>query len=275
MTNKKVKAPNPADVLFKNLFEQCKEEESFELLAGGLSASHHNAARLLSDAQLLVGAGRFSSAKFLLTTSHEEIAKSYILADACRLDLKKHYPVLGQLCRAFYDHILKHAYMEVLNFLPKIHSMTHAKKKWEIEVQRWWPAGPEDSEPSMPHDTYFDRELPLYIDYGDYDRRWLIPADSDQSAHFMEMFGETPISKMEKLIEPWRRAESVGLCSPEVLAILNATFKKNYIGEDGTWDQLLQLYEKVAQRAAAEKGISRELFMDSPFVQWPLYHFLC
>lgn len=273
MTNKKVRAPDPEGVLFKNLFGECSKEKSFELVAEGLSASRRNAERLLSDAQLLVGAGRLSSARFLLTTSREEVAKSYILVDACRLDLEKHDSVLRRLCRAFYDHILKHAYMEVLEF-PNIHSMTDAKQIWEIEVQRWWPAGPEDGVPDMPHSTYFDREFPLYIDYGDYDRRWLIPANSEQNAYFIEMFGETPISKTEKLIEPWRRADSVGLCSPEVLAILNATFKKQYIGEDGTWDQLLRLYEKVAQRVAAEQGISLELFMDSPFVQWPLYHFV-
>jgi len=90
----------------------------------------------------------------------------------------------------------------------------------------------------------------------------------------MEMFGQTPISKTEKLIEPWRKADSASLCSTEVLAILNATFKKHYIGEEGTWDQLLQLYEKVAERVAAEQGISPEVFMDSPFTQWPLYHFV-
>lgn len=273
MTSKKAKAPHPADVLFKNLFGECTEEKSFELLAEGLCASHRNAERLLSDAQLLVGAERLSSAKFLLTTSREEVAKAYILVDACRLDLKKHASVLRRLCRAFYDHILKHAYMEVHNF-PNIHSMSHAKEIWEIEVQRWWPANPEDGEPDMPHDTYFDRELPLYIDYGDYDRHWLIPTNSDQNAYFMEMFGDTPISKAQKLIEPWRSAESVGLCSPEVLTTLNSTFKKQYIGDDGTWGQMLQLYEEVANGLASEQGISVEVFMGSPFVRWPLYHFV-
>ena len=191
MTSKKVRGPNPADVLFKNLFGECKEEKCFELISEGLSASHRNAERLLSDAQLLVAAGRLSSAKFLLTTSREEVAKAYILVDACRLDLKKDNSVLRRLCRAFYNHISKHAYMEVLEF-PIIDSMTDAKYKWDIEVQQWWPGSPHDGEPDMPHSTYFDREFPLYIDYGDYDRCWLIPPIPYQIADFRENFGETP-----------------------------------------------------------------------------------
>jgi AbiV family abortive infection protein len=273
MTSKKGKVPDRADVLFKNLFGGCIKEKSFELVSEGLSASRRNAERLLSDVQLLVEAGRLSSGWFLLTTCREEMAKSFILADACRLDLEKHHSVLRRLCQAFYDHIFKHAYMEVLEF-PNIHSMNHAKEIWEIEVKRWWAAGPEDSEPGMPHSTYFDREFPLYIDYGDYDRRWMIPADFEQNVNFMEMFGETPISKTEKLIEAWRRTDSLGLCSPEVIATLNATFKKQYIGEDGTWEQLSCLYEEVAQVAASKQGISSEVFMNSPFVKWPLYHFV-
>ena len=265
------KAPSPADLLFKDLFQDCPPDASFELVATGLSASRLNAERLVSDARLLVEVGRFSSARFLLTTAREELAKSYILVDTCRLDREKHASVLRRLCRAFYDHISKHAYLNVLEF-PNINSMFDAKAIWEIEVKRWWPAGREDGEPDMPHDTYFDREFPLYIDYGHYDRRWLLPADSDQKAYFMGMLGETPAFKAEKLIEPWRKANSVGVCSPKVLAILTAVFKKHYIREEATREQLLRLYEQVGERVAPEAGISRESFMTSPFVQWPLYH---
>ena len=271
MPEKRNKAPNPADVLFNNLFSQCPPDESFKLVAEGLSASHHNAERLLCDVQFLVEAGRLSSARFLLTTAREEIAKSYILADMCRLDLEKHHSVLRRLCRAFYDHISKHAYLEVLQ-IPNINSMCKAKTLWESEVKRWWPAGPpEDGEPDMPHDTYFDRELPLYIDYGNYDHCWLVPTDSDQNAYFIEMFGKTPISKTEKLIVPWQKADAIGICSAEVLSILNVVFKKNYVHKDNTWEQLIRLYKQTAKRVMAEVGIPCEEFMASPFVQWPLY----
>ena len=273
MTRKHDKGPNPADLLFKNLFEESSLEKSFELIAEGLSASYRNADRLLSDARYLIEGGRLSSARFILTTAREEIAKSYILVDTCRLDLEKHTSVLRRLCRAFYDHISKHAYLEVLDS-PNIHSMAKAKELWDIEVKRWWPAGPEDGEPDMPHDTWFDREFPLYIDYGDYDRRWLIPVDSDQNVYFMEMFGKTPVSKAEKLIKPWREADLSGISMPKVLFILNGIFKKHYIRENATQDELLRFYKQVAKRVTAKTDISTELFMDSPFVQWPLYHFV-
>jgi AbiV family abortive infection protein len=273
MTRKYDERQNPADLLFKNLFKECTLAESFELISNGLSASYKNADRLLSDTQYLIEGGRLSSARFMLTTCREEIAKSYILLDTCRLDLEKHHSVLYRLCRAFYDHISKHAYLEVLDF-PNIHSMTDVKNIWEIEVKRWWPAGPEDGEPDMPHDTYFDREFPLYIDYGDYDRRWSVPTESNENAYFREMFGETPISKAEKRIELWKKAESSGICSPKSLAILNTVFKKHYLGEDGNQEELLSLYEKAARCVNLETGIPEKLFMDSPLVQWPLYHYV-
>ncbi len=272
MSNEHHRAPKPADLLFKNLFGECKPEESFERVASGLSASHRNAERLLSDVRFLVGTGRLSSARFLLTTAREEIAKSYILVDMCRLDLEKHGSVLRCLCRAFYNHITKHAYLKVCEF-PNI-TLSYAKTIWEGETRRWWPGSYEDGEPDMPHDTVFNRELPLYIDYDDYAGEWLIPADSDENAYFTEMLGETPVSKTEKLIELWQKADSIGLCSPSVLAILNAVFKKHYVREDTTQEQLVRLYDQVADRVGTEVGIPREPLMASPFVQCPLYHFV-
>ncbi len=152
--------PNPADLLYKNLFEECTPLRSLDLIAEGISASYNNANRLVSDARYLTDAGRHASAKFILTTAREEMAKSYILLDSCRLDWKKHISVLRRLCRAFYNHIEKYAYMEVLNFW-NIRSMADAKHIWKIEVKRFWPAASENGEPDMPHDTFFEREMPL------------------------------------------------------------------------------------------------------------------
>lgn len=274
MSKKHDKGPNAADVLFKNLFSEGLPDEPFEVIAAGIAASRCNAERLLSDVRYLVEAGRLSSARFLLTTAREEIAKSYILADTCRLDLEKHSSVLRGLCRAFYDHISKHAYLEVLAF-PNIKSMSDAKVIWEIEVKRWWRAEYETGEPDMPHDTYFDREFPLYIDYDDYGRCWVTPMDVVQNAYFLETLGETHVSRTEKLLESWQEAASIGMCSGTVLTILNSVFKKHYIGENATQKQLVSLYEQVAEGVMVGTDISTESFMASPLVQWPLYHFVC
>ena len=210
---------------------------------------------------------------FMLTTAREEIAKSYILLDSCKLDRKKHIPVLRCLCKAFYNHIAKHAYLEVLDFW-NIRSMADAKRLWEIEVRRFWPAPPESGEPDMPHDTFFDREMPLYVDYGDYDRCWLVPTDRDHEYHFSSCAGKTRLSQIEKRIEKWKLAESIGIVSPRVFAILNAIFKNHYIRESTTVETLDCLYEKVAKRVSEQAGITADLLWKSPVRQWPLYDFV-
>jgi AbiV family abortive infection protein len=260
-----------SDRFFQSLFGGHSPGKSFELIAMGLSAGYRNADRLLSDVRLLVQAGRLSSAKFLLTTAREELAKSCILIDACRLSPEKHESVLQQLCGAFYDHICKHAYLEVLDS-HNIASMRDAQARWEIEVRRWWPAGPEDGEPDMPHDTYFTRELPLYIDYDGFSQTWMMPSDSDQAAYFTNILGATQVSRTENLIETWRKAASEGLCSPEVLSILHEVFKKHYVGDNATHKQLMRLHQRASARVVAQTGVSVDSFMTSPLVKWPLYH---
>ncbi len=123
----------------------------------------------------------------------------------CRLDFGRYESVLRKLCQAFYDHIAKHAYVEALTFT-NIKSMNDAKDVWQNAVKRWWLGSYEDGEPDMPHETYFDREMPLYVDSGDYDQKWLLPADSGQRAHFEPFLGRTPLSEAHKLLDPWEEA---------------------------------------------------------------------
>ena len=273
MINDNDDKPRPAELLFKNLFEYRTPAESFQIIAEGISVSYRNADRLLSDAQYLVDGGRLSSARFMLATAREEIAKPYILLDACKLDWEKHTSVLRCLCRAFYNHVSKYAYLETLAS-PNI-NMEQVKNTWEIEVKRWWPANYGDGVPDMPHDTFFNRELPLYVDYGDYERCWLEPNDSDQEVYFEELpLIGGPMSRTSKLIMQWKQADAIKICSPEVLAILNSTFKTRYLREDATWEQLCNLYKDVAQRVSRETDISVESFMASPLVRWPLYRFV-
>lgn len=263
-------SPKPWDLLFENLFPEYSTETSFQLISEGLDASCSNADRLMSDVNILVDAGKLSSARFLLTTAQEEIAKSYILVDCCRLDLSKHQSVLRKLCRAFYDHIAKHAYIEMRAF-PAINDISEAHNLWEAKTKRRWPAAPDDEEPDMPHATCFNREYPLYIDYGDYERRWIAPSDNGEKAYFKMT---APIRHAEKIIEPWRKSASDGLCSPEVLTILNDVFKKHYIGDGTTKKELDSLYSKVADHISNKIGVSGKLFLASPLAQWPLYHFV-
>lgn len=265
--------PPPSEVLFRCLFEE-DTPALFETLSKGVSACRHNAQRLISDAKRLVEDGRLASARFLNTTAREEISKCYILLDACRVDSKKHRTVLKALCRAFYDHIAKHAYLEVQKF-PNVRSMSHLKEIWEIEVTRWWPAGYESGEPDMPHDTYFDRQFPLYTDYDGYGNRWMIPQDSDHRAYFAESFREDPLSETISLLRSWHDAEELGLLGPQPLSIINSVFCKVYISEKTDNKTIVKLYETAAKQIEAATGITTGAFMASTLAEMPLYHFVC
>jgi len=184
--NNKIKSPKPWQVLYKNLFEVRQRDESIELISDGLNAILKNVNRLISDVGILTNSNHFSSAHFLLTAAKEEMAKSYIFLDMCRLNFSKHENVLKRLCKAFYDHVFKYAYFQLNNFWP-VRNMQHAKDIWESEITKWWPSNdPTSGLPDMPHSTYFNRELPLYVEYIEYDQKWSIPDDDEESIHFEE-----------------------------------------------------------------------------------------
>ncbi len=266
------RGPKPADQLFENVFAHRLPAEVCTIVADGISGAWRNAERLLSDAAVFVEAGRLSSATFLITTAREELAKAPLLLDACMLDFSTHTSVLQKLCRAFYDHVAKHAYIALLEET-LADSMQRAARFWQHAVTRWWPAGdPEYGEPDMPHATYFDREFPLYLDFGDFEQRWLVPDDAKQHARFK--WKPEPVAKVAGLLQPWRKADADGLCSPLVLEIVNSVFKGRYVGTDTPNADLERLYSAVEKRVTEEAGISSESFRASPIIRWPLYHFV-
>jgi AbiV family abortive infection protein len=265
------RGPRPADQLYKNVFADRAPAEVRKFLASGISGAWRNAERLLSDATALVQAGRLSSARFLITTAREELAKAPLLLDACMLDAK-HEAALLKMCQAFYDHVAKHAYIELIEET-LTDSMERAGRFWQNAVRRWWPGGdPEDGEPDMPHATYFDREFPLYLDFGDHERRWLVPNDANQRSRFS--WQPDPVAKAEALIAPWRKADEDGLCSPQVLEIINSVFRGRYIRENTPNTELHRLFAAVEKRLTEEAGIPAEAFNASPLIRWPLYHFV-
>jgi AbiV family abortive infection protein len=265
------RGPKRGEQLFNNVFADRGPAEICQIVAAGISGAWHNAERLLADARLLVESGRLCSARFLVTTAREELAKAPLLVDACMLDFCKQQTRLRKICQAFYDHIAKHAYVELLEET-LTDSMEKAAKFWDLAVKRWWPGGDvESGEPDMPHATCFDREFPLYIDFGDYEQRWLVPTDADQCYQFKNL---EPIAKVERLLGRWKKAGADGLCSPRILEIINAVFKSRYIKEDTSNAELQRLFAAVEKQVIGETGISSESFTVSPLVRWPLYHFV-
>ena len=111
--NKKSIPPRPANVLYENLFHGRHRESVLDLVSQGLLAFAQNADWLLYDAKVLLDAKRYARAASLVATADEEIAKSYVLLDACRLDFTSQESSLKPLCAAFYDHVAKYAYNKI------------------------------------------------------------------------------------------------------------------------------------------------------------------
>ncbi len=279
--------PRPAQQLFENLFCGRGRDAIIHVLSDGLVAVVKNANRLIEDVGLLFEAKRYASAGFLLATADEEMAKSYILLDMCRLDFSRHESVLRALCGAFYNHITKHAYKQVHRFahdhrdrLMRETDLSDLKGTWGTEIQRWWPGSLDmdgiQDEPDMPHETVWTREMPLYVDF--YDEGWSSPENRQQRFRFhLVSFDEIEGSDFSKTNTDLGRlngAHARGLYMAECLAILNDVFAKYYITQKTRIHEILQLNMEVAERLQSECGISSEDCEQFALVEWPLYDFL-
>ena len=105
--------PNRSKVLYENLFGGHDRDSALEIIASGIATIVTHVEPLLADAQLLAESKRYERAEFLAATAREEMGKLYILVDMCRLNLAKHASILRALCKAFYQHEVKHAYFEL------------------------------------------------------------------------------------------------------------------------------------------------------------------
>lgn len=265
--------PNPANIFYDDLFKRRDKAATLEVLSSGLYAIVKNAELLLSDAKLLLDSQRYARAYFVISTADEEMAKSYIILDACRLNFDLHEGPLRCLCRAFYRHVEKYAYNKV--YRGDIRNIVHAKEIFHIELQRWWPSGVyESGEPDMPHHTYFTRESNLYVDYIDFDQSWWIPSNDHARTDFEMMSDYDPFSESHRAFTKIKTTLEEGFFKPESLHILNDIFKACYIRENTNSEQLSRLYDTVAIRIEGTLGIPRNEFNESILSGWPLYDFL-
>ena len=271
MSSRDARRPERGKQLFENLFVRRKGYETVETISAGLAAIVANGQRLLEDVRLLVESERYSSATFFLTTADEEMAKFYILIDCCRLDFSKHQSVLKHLCQAFYNHIPKHAYMEIVRH-PNLRDMDRVKETWEIEVKKWWPASdPESGEPDMPHDTYFNREMPLYVDFIDFDQKWFTPEVNTGKCLFE---GTSRLAESTESLRKLRDTSEAGLYKPECLSEFHDSLKDFYITEDTKTSDIIRLYQDAGKRIEAKLGIPMDMFEQSALCAWPLYCFV-
>lgn len=254
--------------LYENLFDHGDRERTLSLIEGALDAIQTNVTRLLDVCELMLQQDRYATASFFLVTADEEIAKSYILVDACRLDMQKHHNVLKGLCRAFYDHFMKHAYFR-LQTDEFIDSMAQAWEFWRIEVKRWWPGSqnPEDGEPDLPSDVFMRRESTLYVDYDWIGGRFVPPLENSRKYAFEERWSE--LSKTRQAFERMRLTADFGLYDAAVLGALNDVFAPTYIRETTE----TQVIEGLYRTFTARLGRSLDELRASALCAWPLYHF--
>lgn len=280
--SKSVLPPEQWKVLYDNVFSSRSTARIVDLLSEGLRAFAQNAAWLVEDAKLLATNGRYARAGFLVATAEEEIAKSYILLDACRLDFEVREERLKRLCKAFYRHVEKYAYYKMVCFKEGLFNRDYPRGMDQVrdlfvnDLQRWWPSrDPQSGEPDLPHETYFAREDNLYVDFTEYNQKWNLPTpDSD----FYDLQGRLGVddkfsecgTALLKLI----RTRDEGLYKSEVLAILNEAFRKQYITHRTPIQQIYRLYDVIAEKIEMQFRIPQETFGRSSLNLWPLYAFL-
>lgn len=277
--NQESNPPNRGNLLYENLFERRDQDDSLKLISQGISVIIKNVHWLLEDAKILADRKRFARANFFLATAKEEIGKAYILIDMCRLDFLKHNANLKHLCKAFYDHVPKHAYyktifyFEVLNLNQFGVLMERVGINFQTELKRWFPSG-DIGEPDMPHETYFDREANLYVDFLDDSQAWFAPDPETGEYEWGSEPEITNFSAIQKELEKLIKTEKKGLFKPDVLNILNQIFKKHYINEKTSRSDLFKFYEKFTKKVQTDLSISTEYPQNSALIVCPLYHFL-
>ena len=271
--NKTIVKPKTSELLYENLFTRRDSAATIELLSKGLCACTRNAELLLKDAELLISAKSYARAQFLIATADEEMAKAYQLLDMCRLKFDNQENYLRQLCHAFYGHVEKHAYNKVYRSYAR--DIAHAKEIFHSALKLWWPSGDiESGEPDMPHVTHFSRELPLYVDYIDFDQNWWVPTDNVNIAILEFGLVDNSFLNSRCALEHLICSQNLGFFAPDVLNILNDIFKNHVITEKTTNEELFVLYDKVAKKIKKLLGTPSEKVKESILMSWPLYHFL-
>lgn len=260
---------NPGKMLYENIFQNRDDIEIISIISDGCKIIYNNANRLIRDAKLLLNDNSYVSATFLGTTAREEMAKSHILIDACRLDFK-HESTLRRLCKSFYNHIDKYAYYTVLN-LRALYKMEHVLEAWKVNTKKYWFSEIESGEPDMPHEVNFLREMPLYVDYIKFDGDWFDP--SAKRGKLIEEFRKFPIEDAEDEFNRYQKSIDAGLYSQRALEIIHDTYKYQYINMDIKSEELDLLYNNALNKIESE-GIYSKIDDNDIFINaLSLYYF--
>jgi AbiV family abortive infection protein len=275
---KKIKAPSPANTLYENLFKNKDEKSIFRIISNGLNILPEHPKFLLEEATILLEKKRYTRADFIIATAEEEIAKSYILIDMCRLNFKKEEGPLRNLCKAFYSHITKYAYYKLIHKFreARLSDMSQVEGIFQNALIEWFPGGDiESGVPDLPGDVFFKRDINLYSDFDNYSQNWYIPEPEIQGIKFIkDVFNNNPIEECTKALHELMDTRDAGLFEMDALIILNDEFKKEYITGVTPVDNILSRYNRVGKNLKKQLDINEDVFEKSALREWPLYHFL-
>jgi AbiV family abortive infection protein len=271
MIDKNSKLIKSEERLFYNLIQVRKLTETLNLIEDGLTAIVENATRLHNDASVLFNNGCWTTGKFVLTTANEEMAKIYILLDMCRLDFTRHRSILKRLCKAFYNHNYKYSYISVMKD-DSIAGMQNAKQIWDECLARYTPINDGLlSDLNLYCETFFIRELPLYIDFLDHDQRWSELKSDIADYTYACGLG---LTDTESILIRSQKTKELGLNLTNILTILNGTYRTRYVTEQTSCETLESLTDSIVKQISQDNGIPLDKYYDSSIFEWPLYHFV-
>ena len=75
-------------------------------------------------------------------------------------------------------------------------------------------------------------------------------------------------------LDLFRTTHEKGLYKPECLSILNDIYKKHYMTENTSNQEIDSIYERVGIQIEKELAILKANFTSSFINKWPLYHFV-
>jgi AbiV family abortive infection protein len=251
--------------------------QSIELICSGIKTILDHVLSLLGDADLLFDHERYAIARFLVATADEELGKLHILIDAARLGTS-HENTAIQLSLAFYNHVAKYAYSEVWRARKDLErgSFLGVEQRMDAHLAKQWPGSSDGSEPDFPHETYFHRQMKLYVDYQDHGG-WIAPRGYRDE--FESSFRGVPSlrEKSREHLKAFQSSRDLGLFESAPMLKVNEMWRNHYFSRETNDDlrrQLNDLRHKTAKDLAQLVGCEAAVVRDSPLCFWPCYGFL-
>jgi len=159
--------------------------------------------------------------------------------------------------------------------MPILHGMGQAADLWRTAVRRWWPESPnpEDAEPPMPHDTVFEREVPLYVDWDYWAKRWAGPTQSTNIWRFDNAHLPSELDRLRAEFHAVKDAAAKGLLCGRALETLHDIYSSTYINESTPAATVRALEDKLVAEPSLQLAVADAEIRSSPLLAPALYHF--